>query len=221
MKALIVSVLILVLVLSPKVFAQDPTRCNPDTLDKLVALTFDDGPHVRYTERILQILEKYNVKASFFIIGENAVQHPETIKKIYDQGHELGNHTYTHVSINKVSKEKLTEELEKTSHVIEEITSFRPRVFRPPFGAYSDASIATVTSLGYRSVLWSKDSKDWQLPSVDEILQSMEVSSGDILLFHDYNQANSPTPDALEKLIPRLLEKGYKFVTVTELLYCK
>lgn len=220
MKALL-AVLILVSVLTPQVIADEPTRCNPNVTDKLVALTFDDGPHVSYTERILDILEKYNVKATFFIIGENAVQHPETIKLIYDKGHELGNHTYTHVSINKISKEKLIDEIEKTSQVIEEICTFRPRVFRPPFGAYSDQSIATVTSLGYRSVLWSKDSRDWQLPPVEQILRAMEVSSGDILLFHDYNQANSPTPDALEMLIPKLLDKGYKFVTVTELLYCK
>ncbi len=210
---------LVLLALLPARVHGDPVRKNPSVTQKRIALTFDDGPHNEYTQRILEILKKHNVKATFFIIGENAERYPNRIRSIAEGGHELGNHTYSHASVNKLSQEELEEELEKTSQILESITGVRPKIFRPPFGAYNDRCVEQITSLGYRCVLWSKDSRDWELPPVGTIVSSMEaVNAGDILLFHDYNQKNSPTPSALEQLIPKLLEEGYEFVTVSQLL---
>lgn len=203
----------------PAAVCADPVRKHPSTAQKRIALTFDDGPHKEYTQRILEILKTHGVKATFFIVGENAERYPDRIQTIAEEGHELGNHTYSHASVNKLSPKELEEELEKTSQIIERITGIRPKVFRPPFGAYNDSCVERITSLGYRCVLWSKDSRDWELPPVGTIVSTMEaVSAGDILLFHDYNQKNSPTPSALEQLIPKLLQEGYEFVTVSQLL---
>lgn len=207
--------------LLPAVHAAEPQRNNPAAGQKRIALTFDDGPHQSYTQEILAILDRYGVCATFFIVGENAKRYPDRIQTIAEQGHELGNHTYTHAAVNKLSEEKLKQELEDTSRVLEEITGKRPTVFRPPFGAYNDKSVEQITALGYRCVLWSQDSRDWQLPPAEQIVSSMEakVTSGDILLFHDFNRENSPTPRALEALIPKLLQNGYQFVTVSELFF--
>ena len=205
--------------LLPTVHAAEPHRNNPATKEKRIALTFDDGPHQSYTQEILAILERYGVRATFFIIGENAKRFPDRIQTIAEQGHELGNHTYTHASVNKLSEEALVKELEDTSRVLEEITGKRPTLFRPPFGAYNDRCVSKIEALGYRCVLWSQDSRDWQLPPAEKIITSMQanVTAGDILLFHDFNRENSPTPKALEELIPKLLQNGYQFVTVSEL----
>ncbi len=203
----------------PAVVATEPNRNNPEAQEKKIALTFDDGPHESYTQEILGILKKHGIRATFFIIGENAERYPDRIQTIAKDGHELGNHTYTHASVNKLSPEELAQQLEDTSRVLERLTGKRPTVFRPPFGAYNDRCVEQITALGYRCVLWSQDSRDWQLPPVQQIISSMEakITTGDILLFHDFNRENSPTPKALEELIPKLLASGYQFVTVSEL----
>ena len=219
MKRRIALWLCLTLALSLWVSAAEPHRKNTETSQKIVALTFDDGPHEAYTQTILSILEKYRIPATFFIIGENAQRYPDRVRQIHQAGHELGNHTYSHASVNTLSAQKLEEELEKTSQLIQELTGQRPAVFRPPFGAYNDRCIEQICQLGYRPVLWSQDSRDWQLPPAQRIADSMlaNLSQGDILLFHDYNRRHSPTPQALEILIPKLLEEGYRFVTVSQL----
>ena len=219
MKRLFALGLSLLLLLLPSVSAAEPGRRDPNPTEKRIALTFDDGPHQSYTQEILEILKQYGVRATFFIIGENAERFPDRIRQIADGGHELGNHTYTHAAVNKLSKEALCKELEDTSRVLEQITGQRPRVFRPPFGAYNDGCVEQINALGYRCVLWSRDSRDWELPPVERIVSHMEaqVRAGDILLFHDFNRENSPTPKALRQLIPYFLEEGYRFVTVSEL----
>lgn len=218
MKRLFALLLALIFAAAP-VSALTPDRRNPDAAGKLVALTFDDGPHKEYTRQILDILDGFGVKATFFIVGSNAKAYPDRIKMIADRGHELGNHTYDHVWINKIGEEELVRQIRDTEEQIFSVTGIRPRVFRPPYGAYSEASVETVRRLGYRCVLWSQDSRDWQLPPAEKIVGSITdgCKNGDILLFHDYNLKNSPTPRALRELIPRLLDMGYRFVTVSEL----
>ena len=187
---------------------------------KKIAITFDDGPHTVYTKEILDILDKNDIKATFFIIGENALAHPELVEEVAKRGHEIGNHTYTHNFISKESDSKIKDELTRTSEIIRDITGTRPVVFRPPGGCYTERAINTVTDLGYTPVAWSKDSNDWRMRPVDDIVSEMtrNVKGGDILLFHDFNKKGSPTPDAVAKVIPILKNQGFEFVTVSELL---
>ncbi len=185
-----------------------------------LALTFDDGPSRQHTEEILSILEEYKIKATFFVIGENAKSDPERIRMIYDAGHELGNHTFTHAYISKISKEALREEIKKTEEVLKEITGERPYVFRPPGGYYDASSLAVLNEMGYKSVLWSLDTRDWSMPTSDKIVSKIQESAscGDIILFHDLNDKRLPTPQALKQILPYLIENGFEFVTVSEMI---
>ena len=190
------------------------------TEEKKIALTFDDGPSRRHTEEILSVLAEYNISATFFVIGENAVKDPERILSIAEAGHEIGNHTYTHAYISKITERQLRDELQKTEDALVKITGQRPRVFRPPGGYYNDASLAIVTEMGYKSVLWSLDTRDWSMPESDTVFSCVEenATAGDIILFHDLEDKRLPTPKALRKIIPYLLENGYEFVTVSQLI---
>ncbi|MBR2615463.1 MAG: polysaccharide deacetylase family protein [Clostridia bacterium] len=191
-----------------------------ETEEKMIALTFDDGPSKQNTREILSILEEYGIRATFFVIGENAAKDPERVKSIFEAGHELGNHTYTHAYISKISKEALEEEILKTEEVLLSVTGEKPRVFRPPGGYYDDASLSVLEKMGYKNVLWSLDTRDWSLPKTEKIVSKVEddAGCGDIILFHDLEDKRLPTPQVLKRIIPYLLENGYEFVTVSELL---
>ncbi|MBR2634694.1 MAG: polysaccharide deacetylase family protein [Clostridia bacterium] len=191
-----------------------------ETAEKKIALTFDDGPSKQNTEEILSILKEYDIRATFFVIGENAERDPERIRSIYQAGHELGNHTYTHRYISKIPREKLIEEIKRTEEVLHQITGEKPKVFRPPGGYYDDASLAVLEDMGYTSVLWSLDTRDWSIPKSEKIVSKVEdnTTSGDIILFHDLEDKRLPTPKALRAIIPYLVENGYEFVTISELL---
>lgn len=187
---------------------------------KRIALTFDDGPSRRNTEEILSILKEFDIQATFFVIGENAAKDPDRIKMIYEAGHEIGNHTYTHAYISKISKEALEEEIAKTEEILIEITGEKPKVFRPPGGYYNDASLEVLEKKGYQNVLWSLDTRDWSMPKSETIAAKVEetATGGDIILFHDLEDKRLPTPAALRRILPYLKENGYEFVTVSELL---
>ncbi len=191
-----------------------------ETEEKKIALTFDDGPSKRNTEEILSILDEFGIKATFFVIGENAKADPERILSIHNAGHELGNHTYTHAYISKISHDALLEEIQKTEAVLQEITGQKPTIFRPPGGYYNDSSIAVLKDLGYKSILWSLDTRDWSMPKSETIVSKVEgrTQCGDIILFHDLEDKRLPTPTALRTIIPNLIKEGYEFVTVSELL---
>lgn len=185
-----------------------------------VALSFDDGPHAHYTEEILEILSEFGVKATFFIVGENAEKHPDIVRRTAKEGHEIANHTYTHLFLNRMSVAKMCLEVTETSDLLEALTGTRPRLFRPPGGSYSDRKVSVLRDMGYTCVLWSRDSRDWTMPSVSTAVSNAlsGVQSGDILLFHDFNRDGSPTPEALRTLIPALREQGLEPVTVSEIL---
>jgi len=188
--------------------------------EKYIALTFDDGPHTKYTLEILDILKENNAVATFFIIGENALEHPDLINKIKDSGCEIGNHTWSHAYLDRLSEESIRDQLSKTDSYLYELTGEHPRLFRPPGGRTNDTVLKVAEEFGYVSVLWSKDTRDWACPSVEDVVSSAtnNQASGDIILFHDYNAGKSPTPSALRKILPRLISNGYKTVTVSELL---
>ena len=190
------------------------------TDEKKVALTFDDGPHYKYTEQILDILKKYGVKATFFVIGVNAEKYPQKVKRISDEGHEIGNHTYSHLNLKELDEKEIRQELIKGERIIEKITAKKTKLLRPPGGTYSDAVVKTASEMGCDVILWSQDTRDWAHTPADKIACGIidNVKGGDIVLFHDFVSPDTPTPEALEKIIPQLLKSGYKFVTVSELI---
>ena len=197
----------------------EPVR-HVSTEEKKVAITFDDGPNEEKTREILEVLRENGVVATFFVIGENAKEHPDRIREICDAGHEIGNHTWSHRYLTKMNESEIREELGKTEALLTEICGGRPVVFRPPGGYWSEESLAVVESMGYKSVLWSVDTRDWTMNSADRIIRQVASGTGwgDIILFHDLPDKRLSTPDALRILLPKLREKGFAFVTVSELL---
>lgn len=186
--------------------------------DKMISITLDGTWGANYTEEILQILKENNVKITFFFAGYWLEKYPELVKKIALDGHEIGNHTYTHPHCNSLSRKELEKELESTSDLIEKLIGKRPQFFRPPFGEYNNRVIRTCNDLGYQVIQWSLDSLDWQEPGVDYIIKriSDNVKSGDIILMHN----NAPdTPAALKSLLPSLKKRGFKIVPLSKLVY--
>ncbi len=212
--------LALFLCVTPAFAEEKPVIYRRGNAENKIALTFDDGPHEKYTEEILNVLSEWGVPATFFVIGENAEARPDLLLKVRDGGHEIGNHTYSHVFLRDLSLAATCKEVTRASDVIEKITGVRPRLFRPPGGSYSDAKLKVITEMGYVSVLWSKDTRDWTSPSVESVVAAAVDSpvSGDIILFHDFVGKHSPTPAALREIIPALQNRGFEFVTVSELL---
>ena len=194
--------------------------CRNISKEKKVALTFDDGPHPRFTKEILDILEEYDVTATFFIIGVNAENYPESLKMIVDSGCEIGNHTYSHVRIDKMSDDELEGEMLKCEQVLYSMTGIRPKLFRPPQGRVPENLLSISDKLGYNVILWSIDTLDWSHNPTDNICAAVNnnLSGGDIILMHDYISGKNTTCDALRRIIPDLLSRGYTFVTVSELI---
>ena len=187
---------------------------------KKIALTFDDGPHPRYTKKILYILNKYNIKATFFVIGCNVKNYPETFKSIFENGHEIGNHSYSHKNQKSLSQQSILSEISECEDIVYNTVGIRPTVFRPPQGDYSDFVKQVAESKDYSIILWSIDTRDWEHNSPHNIAQLIEnnVTGGDIILMHDYVSGNNTTCEALELIIPQLLSKGYQFVTVSQII---
>ena len=185
-----------------------------------IALTFDDGPHPYQTKEILDILESYHVKATFFMVGVNVRNYPAAAQAVLKAGHEVGNHTFSHFHIKNLSENQVFEEIEGCEDALEELCEYRAHLFRPPQGAVN-AYVEGCTERGdYTLVLWSLDTRDWECKSreqiVDEVLS--KVQPGDIILMHDYIGVHSQTPEALEILLPKLLERGFEPTTVSDLL---
>ena len=224
MKKILVYVLALSAILNLSSFcsaADSRAVCKVRCKSKKVALTFDDGPHPVYTPEILDILSEYGVKATFFIVGENAEEHPDLIIDEIAGGHEIGCHTYSHSFINKLNSDQMKSELTKSESVMSSICDYKINYVRPPGGIYGDTFCTISEKFGYKIVLWSVDTCDWKRPSSEYIVNviNAEVGPGDIILMHDYVAGGpSSTPYALKSVIPSLLENGYEFVTLTELL---
>ena len=195
------------------------------TKEKVVALTFDDGPHKKYTAEILDVLQKYNAKATFFIVGENAEKNPELILRQYNEGHEIANHTYTHPQSLKTTLPQLELELKQTDDLIFSITGYYPELFRPVEGQYTDQMIQNISNKGYQVVMWSwhQDTEDWRSPGVHRIEKKVldGVEPGNIILFHDGGGNRSQTVKALDNIMEKLEKQGYKFVTVSDLIKIK
>lgn len=187
---------------------------------KKIALTFDDGPHPTKTEKILDILDRYDVKATFFIIGSNAEYHPEIVAQEVLRGHEVANHSYSHTNLSKCTPEQIKKEIDLADRAIEKAAGIRPKLFRPPEGAYSENSVKIAGELGKNTIIWTVDTMDWANRSADDIVKNIKenVRSGSIILFHDFTSAKAHTIEALEIIIPYLKSQGYEFVTVSDFI---
>jgi peptidoglycan/xylan/chitin deacetylase (PgdA/CDA1 family) len=182
---------------------------------KKIALTFDDGPHPIYTEQILDGLAKREVKATFFVMGQNAEKNPDLIRRISEEGHIIGNHTYHHVGLTKQNREEFKEEVTASNELIKEITGQDMIYIRPPFGNWDKEMEA---ELNMFPVLWNVDPLDWCSSNVSCIVKNVvnKVKENDIILMHDYYPT---TVTAALEIVDILKEQGYEFVTVEEILF--
>ncbi len=189
---------------------------NISSTDRIVALTFDDGPS-KYTSKILDILEKNDAYATFFVIGNKVDFYDEVLTRMVQNGNEIGNHSYSHKWLNRLSEAEFKEEINKTQEEVKKATGFTPKLFRPTYGGYSDR-LKSYTDLTF--VLWDVDSRDWQVKNTNAIINNIvpNVKDGSIIIMHDNH---SYSVNALEEVIKKLKDKGFKFVTVSELLELK
>jgi len=187
---------------------------NPED-EKKIAITFDDGPHPQFTQQLLDGLRERGVHATFFVTGEHAELHPEIIKRMQEEGHLIGNHTYSHMQLTSSNREKFKDELIKTNEIIKEITGEEVQYVRPPYGSW-DRSFEK--ELNMFPVLWNVDPLDWCSSNVGCIVEKIVSKAGenDIILMHDYYDTSVT---AALKAIDELMEEGYTFVTVEEILF--
>lgn len=181
---------------------------------KVIALTFDDGPHETCTAQLLDGLKERGVKATFFLMGQSIKGNEELVLRMQQEGHLIGNHSYRHIQLTKAGEERVCDAVEQTGAMIEEITGIRPQYLRPPYGDWNDR---LECRLDLTTVFWSVDSLDWKLQDAGRIVDYVEkrVKSGDIVLMHDIFPSSV---EAALELIDDLKEQGYQFVTVEELL---
>ncbi|MCD9022095.1 polysaccharide deacetylase family protein [Cohnella silvisoli] len=202
-----------------------PIVPNPEKYKnkKLVALTFDDGPDGKYTQQILEILEEYNVKATFFVVGLQVEKYPEIAKKIVEEGHSIGNHSWSHRDLSKLSSKALDNELNKTQQVILNATGVTSLLMRAPYGAISNALLNSVHQENMKHVFWTVDTRDWAGSSVAEMHKNVlaHTHKGGIILMHSFGgrkHAIDHTVKLLPIIIKDLRERGYEFATVEQLI---
>lgn len=190
-------------------------RGNPK--EKLLALTFDDGPHPIFTEKLLALLKAEDVKATFFVVGKMVEKNPQLLKEIADDGHLVGNHTFSHVTLTKIPMNEVRAEYEACNDVIENTINQRPRFCRPPGGDYDRQVVKAATEQGLTTVLWTDDPGDYASPGthIIEMKTLDRMSNGGIILLHDGIQQ---TLDVLPQIIQYAKSHGYRFVTVDELM---
>lgn len=193
---------------------------NPkiDTSKPMVALTFDDGPSA-HTERLLDILDKYSAKGTFFVIGNTLDNRKNTVKRIVYSGHEIGGHSWNHRQFTNLSEEEVKDQIMMTRAKIYEITGVDSCLVRPPYGAFNDSVKSVAEETGVSYINWSVDTLDWKTKNADAVYNEImkDVSDGAIILCHDLHKT---TVDAMERVVPALIEKGYQLVTVSDLLQC-
>lgn len=187
-----------------------------DKSKKMIALTFDDGPNYN-TSKVIDVLNKYDIKATFFVLGSRAINNKDILKKMADSGMEIGNHTYNHLLLTKYDENKIRSEIEDTSEVIYNATKKRPKLLRPSYGSVNN-KIKKVANMPI--IIWDIDTLDWKYHNSKRITSRVvnKVRDGDIILMHDIYSASL---NALSNIIPILQDNGYEFVTIDELFYYK
>ncbi len=198
---------------------------NTETTQKVVALTFDDGPYPPYTEQVLDVLKEYHVPATFFVVGQNVEKYPELVKRIADEGHQIGNHTYHHIDLLKANRKDIAKEIDNTNKAILAASGVKPHLMRPPHGFRDPVVMEMMAERNLKVVEWSVMSRDWTNPGVDTIVERTvkKVKNGSIILLHDGDGITSQASriqsvEAARRIIQILSAQGYKFVTVDEIL---
>jgi peptidoglycan-N-acetylglucosamine deacetylase len=204
--------------------ASTPSTIEPGTYSSCqvdgpyIAMTFDDGPSPVNTTRLLDILKQRNIKVTFFMIGPNVVAHPEIARRALAEGHEIGNHSWTHPQLSKLSDQGVTEEITKTQEAIKNACGFTPTLLRPPYGAITKRQREWIEQqFGLNVILWTVDPLDWKRPGPTVVTQRILSGArpGAIILSHDIHQQ---TIEAMPATLDGLMAKGYKFVTVSQLI---
>jgi peptidoglycan/xylan/chitin deacetylase (PgdA/CDA1 family) len=183
-----------------------------------IALTFDDGPHGTLTPKLLDLLAAHHLKATFFVVGQNAADHPEILRRAVREGHEIANHSWSHPNFGKMSDEAVRRELQKTDDAIAAAIGKRPTLLRPPYGSITARQKHWIhEEFGYRIIIWDVDPLDWKRPGPSVVTSRIlkETHAGSIVLSHDIHP---PTIEAMPATFDQLERKGFKSVTVTELL---
>lgn len=199
-------------------FLQGPTD------QKRIALTFDDGPDPRFTNDVLDVLKQYNIPATFFIFGSRAVANPDIVKRVQNEGHVIGNHTYSHLNlVEEADIGILEQEVTQTEDALNDIIGYRTKLFRPPYGFLYNELVEKLGEMNYYVIAWSVDSLDWQEDPPEVIASNVldNIHPGAIILMHDGAELGGDrtnTIESLHQIIPALQDQGYQFVTVAELL---
>ncbi len=192
---------------------------NSCTVDgPYIAMTFDDGPHPEFTPKLLDELKKRNLKATFYVVGKNVAEYPEIVKRMADEGHEIANHTWSHPSLPKLGAEGVRKQMADTTAAIREASGVTPVTMRPPYGATNAAlNRKMAEEYGMKVILWSVDPQDWKYRKVNHVYSQIveKAHPGAIILAHDIH---ATTVAAMPQTFDTLLAKGFKFVTVSELL---
>lgn len=192
-----------------------------NTRQKMIALTFDDGPSATFTPQILDILKKNRVKATFFVIAQRTEKYPGIVQRMVYEGHEIANHTYNHKYLKGLTEKDLLEELALADRAIYRMTGVKPKLFRPPGGYYNEKIVRVASGLGYKVVIWSweQQSRDWANPGTPAIIRSVlkNAGNGNIVVFHDQGGNRTQTVQSLQPIIDGLKAEGFKLVTVSQM----
>ncbi len=204
---------------SPPTPTPPPITFNSVHVDgPYIALTFDDGPNATLTPKLLDLLAAHHLKATFFVVGQNAADHPDILKRAVREGHEIGNHSWSHPNLGKMSDEAVRRELQKTDDAITAAIGKRPTLMRPPYGSITTRQKNWIhQEFGYRIIIWDVDPLDWKRPGPSVVTSRIlkETHAGSIVLSHDIHP---PTIEAMPATFDQLEKKGFKSVTVTELI---
>jgi peptidoglycan-N-acetylglucosamine deacetylase len=181
-----------------------------------VALTFDDGPHPDYTPRVLEILARYDARATFFCIGLNALAYPELVARTAEEGHQVGNHTWSHPYLPDLTRDEVLRQVDATNEALAKASGGDNTLVRPPYGARTPALLNWIARHGMVTALWDVDANDWAVPGTDAVVAKVtgEVRPGSVVLMHDGGGDRSQTVEALPRIVETLLADGYTLVTV-------
>lgn len=180
-----------------------------------IALTIDDGPHPTWTPKVLAVLARYRIRATFCMVGANAAGHRDLVAAVADAGHQIANHTYTHpMNLPELTRARIDQQIERTTELLSAATGQQPKLFRAPGGSWSPQILAACAAAGLRPLDWSVDTVDWSRPGVRSIAEVIltKTRSGSIILDHDGGGNRAQTVEALDIALPRLLDAGYEFI---------
>ena len=186
--------------------------------EKVLSISFDAAWGNEDTQQLIEIMDEYGIKATFFVVGDWARKYPESVKALHDAGHEIMSHSDKHKHMTQLSVDEIKADVTACGEAIEGVTGVTPTLFRPPYGEYDNKVVGTLRELGYYTIQWDVDSLDWKETGVQDVIDRVlgKVQPGSIVLFHN---AAKFTPEALPTIIENLLDEGYSFVPISQLIY--